>query len=511
MADQKAMKKRLKALMQRPENQICTDCPEKRPTWASLIVPPPDAPPGTEKIGSFMCLECSGSHRRLGVHISFVRSVNLDSWKEWEVRAMENGGNSKVNAIFEATLAQSGKTKPSNLADGPTRERFIRDKYERRKFYDPAGFAIQSGSAGISASNGVSNRGSFVTESRPGAPSDAARRRVASRQARMKLQISNVQAVNEPAAEVAGARIPTASIEKAPISAPVEFDLLDFGSETVTSTDQSSSDAAGRGLFSSQPTIATVGTTTQTNHFAHEIQKHSISPPPNTPPPTSSSTTLAVELLKNPAPTTKPSTSNDDIMALFGPPKQQQQQPSSGFGMHSMNQMNPSNSVSINMMNNRMMSHQRNQTQNARTMSFNNQQNMMSSQQQQQIMMHMQNNNMMINSSQIFPQHVMMQQQMMIQQQMANQLKINNSSAMGNMSMYSTAGNGVNNSFAGKFNNDSNVNSAIQGMQNLSVGNVMARQAKDEGGFGTPMGVSSQQQTMKNDAFSSLGGMNAFR
>ena len=81
MADQKALKKRLKKLMQLPANQVCFDCPEKRPTWASLIVPPSGAPPGTEKIGSFCCLECSGSHRRLGVHISFVRSINLDSCK----------------------------------------------------------------------------------------------------------------------------------------------------------------------------------------------------------------------------------------------------------------------------------------------------------------------------------------------------------------------------------------------------------------------------------------------
>ena len=72
-------KKRLKALMAKPENQVCSDCPERQPRWASLIVPPPGSPAGSLAMGAFTCLECSGSHRRLGVHIAFVRSITLDS------------------------------------------------------------------------------------------------------------------------------------------------------------------------------------------------------------------------------------------------------------------------------------------------------------------------------------------------------------------------------------------------------------------------------------------------
>lgn len=33
-----------------------------------------------------MCIRCSGIHRNLGVHISFVRSVSLDEWKASQVK-----------------------------------------------------------------------------------------------------------------------------------------------------------------------------------------------------------------------------------------------------------------------------------------------------------------------------------------------------------------------------------------------------------------------------------------
>lgn len=77
------IKQRLKAVSAKTENQFCCDCGDLKPAWASIVVPPPGVV-GDEKskpMGAFCCFHCSGAHRKLGVHVCFVRSITLDDCK----------------------------------------------------------------------------------------------------------------------------------------------------------------------------------------------------------------------------------------------------------------------------------------------------------------------------------------------------------------------------------------------------------------------------------------------
>jgi Putative GTPase activating protein for Arf/PH domain len=107
-------------------SRLCADCGERDPRWAST------------NLGIYVCIECSGIHRSLGVHLSRVRSVDLDKWERSAVDFMRSMGNAKANAIWEHTLASSGVAKPTPGSDREAKERFIADKYIEMKWADMA-------------------------------------------------------------------------------------------------------------------------------------------------------------------------------------------------------------------------------------------------------------------------------------------------------------------------------------------------------------------------------------
>ncbi|KAL8597748.1 hypothetical protein ACOMHN_001707 [Nucella lapillus] len=108
----------LSAMLKDEDNKYCEDCDAKGPRWASW------------NLGIFLCIRCAGIHRNLGVHISKVKSVNLDSWTAEQVAMMQEIGNSRARAVYEANVPDDFRRPQTNSAV----EAFVRAKYETKKY-----------------------------------------------------------------------------------------------------------------------------------------------------------------------------------------------------------------------------------------------------------------------------------------------------------------------------------------------------------------------------------------
>jgi len=70
------------------DNDHCFDCQTPHPQWASA------------NNAVFLCIQCAGIHRGFGTHISFVRSLSMDTWKQAQVEKMKLGGNKRFREFI---------------------------------------------------------------------------------------------------------------------------------------------------------------------------------------------------------------------------------------------------------------------------------------------------------------------------------------------------------------------------------------------------------------------------
>ncbi|KIX93800.1 uncharacterized protein Z520_10425 [Fonsecaea multimorphosa CBS 102226] len=113
----------LHELLSVPGNSQCADCGAKNPAWASW------------NLGVFLCMRCASLHRKLGTHISKVKSLSMDTWSTEQVENMRRNGNNAVNKIYNPKNKKPDMPLDVDEVDSAM-ERFIRKKYQEKSLSD---------------------------------------------------------------------------------------------------------------------------------------------------------------------------------------------------------------------------------------------------------------------------------------------------------------------------------------------------------------------------------------
>merc|ERR1719270_2354729 len=94
-----------------PSNNQCCDCGGSNdPTWLST------------NFGIIVCIECSGIHREMGVHISKIQSLTLDNIGTSHLLVARYMTNDNFNKIMEA----NAKNKPNAQSSMAERKAYIK-------------------------------------------------------------------------------------------------------------------------------------------------------------------------------------------------------------------------------------------------------------------------------------------------------------------------------------------------------------------------------------------------
>lgn len=118
-------------ILAHPGNELCADCGAEEPRWASI------------NLGITLCIQCAGIHRSLGVDVSKVRSLTLDTevWTPEVVEFMKTLGNSSVNCAYLACYRDQMAPISAN-SSRELRENWIKSKYLLKSFMRPAGIEL---------------------------------------------------------------------------------------------------------------------------------------------------------------------------------------------------------------------------------------------------------------------------------------------------------------------------------------------------------------------------------